>query len=146
MKLLFSVHHQVQTTLHRLSGWVLLGIRISLGLVFVQSGWAKFQNLDRVIQFFQDLQIPFAELQAPFVAGVEIFAGFLVLGGIFTPLAALPLIVIMVVAILTAKMEEVQSLTDLLSFSEFGFVLLLLILATFGPGPFSFDSRKKKRA
>nr|HNI57421.1 DoxX family protein [Elusimicrobiota bacterium] len=65
--------------------------RITLGFIFVQSGWGKLHHLDKVTEFFRALGIPAPGLQAPFVATVELAAGGLVLVGFFTRLAALPL-------------------------------------------------------
>src|SRR4051794_7388777 len=76
--------------------------RVAIGYVFIQSGWGKLHHLDKVIQFFTSLGIPAPQLQAPFVAGVELVGGVLVLGGLFTRVASVPLIGTMVVAILTA--------------------------------------------
>jgi hypothetical protein len=43
--------------------------RITIGAVFIESGWGKLHNLPKVIDFFHSLGIPYAEVQAPFVAG-----------------------------------------------------------------------------
>jgi putative oxidoreductase len=63
----------------------------------------------------------------------------LILLGLFTRLAAIPLIVVMIVAIATAKRSEIGGLSDLLGFVEMLYIVLLSWLATAGPGPFSLD-------
>lgn len=60
--------------------------RLALGWVFVQSGWGKLHNLENAIGYFDSLGIPATHLQAPFVAGVELVGGVLLLG--FGTLAA----------------------------------------------------------
>jgi putative oxidoreductase len=59
---------------------------------------------------------------------------------VFTRLAAVPLIIVMVVAVLTAKWPEVDSLETLLGFDEVAYLALFLWLAVAGPGPMSIDS------
>src|SRR5882672_10449969 len=82
--------------------------RLALGVVFVQTGWGKLHSLDQVTAFFQSLGIPGAAVQAPFVAGVEFVGGLLLIAGLATRLAAVPLAGTMVVAILTAQLKNVH--------------------------------------
>ena len=113
--------------------------RFVIGSVFIQAGWGKLHNLSHVIEFFKSLGIPAAGIQAPFVASVELVCGALVLLGMFTRLAALPLIGTMIVAILTAKLKEFAVPLDLFGAQEFDYIVLLVLLFVFGPGPISFD-------
>lgn len=113
--------------------------RAILGFIFVQSGWGKFQHLDRVVEFFSSLGIPAAKLQAPFVAGVELVCGGLVLLGLATRVASVPLIGTMVVAIITAKWNDVHEVADLFGMSEFLYIVLLLWLILKGAGLLSVD-------
>ncbi len=113
--------------------------RISIGYIFLQSGWGKLQHLDKVIAFFTSLGIPAANIQAPFVAGVELVGGTLVLIGLLTRVASVPLIGTMVVAILTAKRGDIHELSDLLFMPEFLFIILLLGLIVKGAGVVSVD-------
>jgi putative oxidoreductase len=114
--------------------------RIVIGWIFVQSGWGKLHNLDHVVQFFRDLGIPAPELQAPFVAATEFTCGALVLAGLATRLAALPLIGVMAVALTTALRDRIGELSDLFGLAEFLYVLLLATLVVLGAGPLSLDA------
>jgi putative oxidoreductase len=87
-----------------------------------------------VIQLFTDLGIPMPHLQAPFVAVVELVGGLLLLTGLLTRLAAVPLMGTMVVALLTAQREQTHNLGDLFGTVEFLYLSLLLWLAIAGPG------------
>src|SRR5476649_2921846 len=111
--------------------------RISIGLIFLQSGWGKLHHLDKVVQFFTSLGIPAPQIQAPFVAGVELGCGALVLAGLFTRVASVPLIGTMVVAILTAKFKDVAELSDFFSLSEYLYIVLPLWLIVNGAGAVS---------
>lgn len=123
----------------KLSPFALLIARFSVGWMFAQTGWGKLHNLEQVAQFFQSLGIPFANLQAPFVASVEFVCGVMILAGLFTRLASIPLMATMVVAIITAKSGDLARVVDLFTLSEY---LLILVLAWFfvsGAGRLSID-------
>jgi putative oxidoreductase len=113
--------------------------RICIGWIFIQSGWGKWHHLDKVVQFFTSLGIPAPQIQAPFVATVELVGGTLVLFGLLTRVASFPLIGTMVVAILTAKRGDIHELGDLLFMPEFLFIVLLLWLIVKGAGFLSVD-------
>ena len=119
--------------------------RLTLGVVFIGTGWGKLHNLDKVIGFFMDLGIPAARFQAPFVSATELVCGSLILVGLFARLAALPLIVSMTVAILTAKLKEITGISDLFGTEEYLYILLLIGLFVYGAGPFSLDRFLCKR-
>lgn len=53
---------------------------------------------------FAKIGIPFPDVMGPFVGGVETVCGLLIVIGLFTRLAAFPLIVIMVVALISTKL------------------------------------------
>lgn len=124
---------------HRFSWLPPIVARVTLGVVFVESGWGKLHNLGDVTGFFAQLGIPAPHLMAPFVAGTELVAGALVLVGLMTRLATVPLMVTMVVAIVTAKAGDLSSISDLFGFSEFLYLGLLLYLGVSGAGALALD-------
>jgi putative oxidoreductase len=128
-----------------LSWLPLAAARLALGVVFVQSGWGKLHDLPRVVGYFASLGIPAPQLQAPFVAGVELAGGALLLAGLFTRVASVPLAATMVVALLTAKRADVASASDLFGTVEFLYLLLLGALAAFGGGALSLDALLVRR-
>jgi putative oxidoreductase len=137
MNTMRNLIHTVVDRLNWLPGFL---TRLTLGFIFIQSGWGKLTHLDKVVQFFTQLGIPAPTLQAPFVAGVEFICGLLMLLGLFTRLAAIPLIGTMVVAILTAKLPEVKDFSDFLTLSEYLLILLLVWMAIKGAGSVSLDA------
>jgi uncharacterized membrane protein YphA (DoxX/SURF4 family) len=79
-------------------------IRLAVGAVFLSEGIQKFLYAESLgVGRFEKMGFENAHFIAPFVGGFEILCGILVLIGWFTRLAALPLITIMVVAIVTTK-------------------------------------------
>jgi putative oxidoreductase len=128
-----------------------LVVRLSVGIEFFGSGLGKLEKLPGFIQYFRSLGIPFPELQAPFVACVELVCGSLVLIGLLTRPAALMLCGLMVVAIVTAAAPEhhiTASWHGLLEFfylPEWCLLLLLAWLVLAGPGRASLDARMGRR-
>jgi putative oxidoreductase len=122
--------------------------RLTIGWVFLQSGWGKLHDLPKVVGFFTELGIPAPQFQAPLAATAEFVCGALILIGLFTRVATLPLIVTMTTAILTAKRADIHELSDLFGMGEYLYICLLLWLGAYGAGPVSLDAvfaRKRER-
>jgi putative oxidoreductase len=113
--------------------------RLTVGTVFLQSGWGKLHNFPKVIDFFTTLGIPAPWFQAHLVATTEFVGGGLLILGLLTRLASIPLAVTMVVALLTAKRADIQEWTDLFGISEYLYIVLLSWLMTAGAGAVSLD-------
>lgn len=83
--------------------WAIL-VRLSLAFVFVLEGYQKLAFPDILGSGrFAKIGIPYAELMGPFVGVVELVCGALMLAGLFARVAAVPLIVVMLVAIVSTK-------------------------------------------
>ncbi len=121
-------------------GWLApLFARITVGWVFLWSGWGKLNNLSQVTENFVGWGIPFPHVLTPFVAGVEFFGGLFLLLGLLTRISAGALGIVMIVAIKSAKWGDVDSLETLLGFDEFEYLALFLWLAIAGPGKVALD-------
>jgi len=119
--------------------------RVTVGWVFATTGWGKLHNLQKVIDYFGDLGIPYPQFQAPFASANEFVCGVLVLLGLATRVASIPLIVVMLVAIRTAQWENVDSTAALLGLLEWSYVAIFAWLAIAGPGPVSIDALVARR-
>jgi putative oxidoreductase len=119
--------------------------RLSVGLLFLSTGWGKVHSLDKVTGFFLKLGIPAPGLNAVVVGYSELFCGALLVLGLFTRIATLPLIVSMVVAILTAKLPDIHGLFDLVGADEFTYLCVLMMLLIIGPGQLSLDALLVRR-
>jgi putative oxidoreductase len=113
--------------------------RVVIGVIFTGSGWGKLHHLAQVTEYFAGLGVPFPELQAPFVASTELLCGALVLVGLGTHLAALPLICVMSVALATALADQIDGLGSLFGLAEFLYIALLVGLVVRGAGALSLD-------
>lgn len=123
----------------RLDWFAPLLARVTVGVLFISTGWGKVHNLAKVAAFFAELHIPAPAIQATFVSYVELIGGALVLVGLFARWASLPLAGSMAVAILTAKANEVHDLPDLFGLVEWTYLVLFVWIALAGPGRASLD-------
>ena len=119
--------------------------RITIGWLFLQTGWGKVHNLPQITEYFRSLGIPAPELQAPLASFTELICGSLILVGLFTRLASVPLIITMIVATATAKKEAIHAVDDLFGIVEYLYIVILIYLGVGGPGPLSLDNLLVRR-
>jgi putative oxidoreductase len=125
-------------------------VRMIVGCVFLSEGIQKFVFSDSLgVGRFIKIGIPAPEIMAPFVGDVEIICGTLLLVGLFTQVAAIPLIIDMLVAISTTKIPILLEKGFWAMAHEarvdwcmlLGSVLLLIV----GSGPWSLDALSTRR-
>ena len=123
---------------------LLLLIRLFWGVQFLQTGWGKWQDIGPVSDYFQMLGIPSPAFNAYLTATIELVCGSFLAIGLAARLAALPLIITMIIAFLTAHYPSVVNLfndpQDFVCQLPFNFLLASLIVFCFGPGIFSIDA------
>jgi uncharacterized membrane protein YphA (DoxX/SURF4 family) len=130
------------------SGPVVL-IRMVVGWIFLSEGIQKFLFPAALgVGRFAKIGIPHPEILAPFVGGVEIVAGALVVLGLFTRFASLALLGVIGVALATTKVPMLaekgfwatahEARTDLAMLFCLGFLLWV------GAGPWSLDARAER--
>jgi putative oxidoreductase len=121
-------------------------IRLVVGVVFLSEGIQKFlfaeaQGAGR----FKKIGLPYYDFLGPFVGITEIICGFCVLIGLLTRLAAVPLIIIMLVAIYTTKLPMLEDggIWKMLHESRTDWAMLLcsIFLLIRGGGAFSVDKK-----
>ncbi len=121
----------------------LLAVRCYWGWAFFQTGKGKLVQHAAVTEFFTSLHIPLPGLNAWMAGATECFGGLLLLAGLASRVTAIPLIVTMVVAYLTADLEGVKNIfsePDKFTAAEpFLFLFAAVIVFVFGPGAFSLD-------
>jgi uncharacterized membrane protein YphA (DoxX/SURF4 family) len=125
-------------------------IRLMVGAVFLSEGIQKFLfPADIGAGRFAKIGLPSPEFLGPLVGGFEIACGALVLLGLFTRLAVIPLLTIMAVALYTTKLPLLlksgfwkmahEARTD------FSMVMGALFLLVVGAGAWSVDAWRNKR-
>lgn len=126
-------------------------IRLVVGGVFLSEGIQKFLFSNELgVGRFMKIGIPAPSVMAPFVGVVEIVCGLLVLLGLATRIAAVPLLVTMLVAIATTKVPILlkSGLWKMAHEARTDYAMLLgaLFLLIVGAGPLSMDGRRAPRA
>ena len=129
----------------RLDSVALLVVRLTVGVLFVSTGWGKVHNLASVVEYFGQLHIPAPAFNATLASWTELLGGSLLVLGLASRLAALPLMVTMTVALLTALLDKIHSLPDLFGQVEWTYLVLLLVVVVFGPGAASLDALVQSR-
>jgi uncharacterized membrane protein YphA (DoxX/SURF4 family) len=121
-------------------------IRLLVGAVFLSEGIQKFLFPAALgVGRFTKIGIPAPQFFAPFVGVVEIVCGTLLIVGLVTRLAAIPLMIDISVAIITTKIP-ILSTAGFWSMAheartDYCMLLGLLFLLLVGSGPFSIDRR-----
>jgi putative oxidoreductase len=127
----------------------LLLIRILVGWVFVSEGIQKFLFPAQLgVGRFEKIGIPSPHFMAPFVGTVEIVCGTLLVIGLFTRLAAVPLLAVISVAIATTKIPMIANsgMWSMLheARTDFSMLLGLVFLLITGAGTLSGDARRHR--
>lgn len=119
-------------------------IRLMVGAVFLSEGIQKFLFPDHLgAGRFMKIGLPMPDVLGPLVGPVEIACAALVLAGLFTRLAVIPLLIVMAVALATTKwpMLSAQGFWHMAheSRTDWSMTLGALFLAMAGAGPWSVD-------
>jgi putative oxidoreductase len=125
----------------------LLLIRILVGWVFVSEGIQKFLFPAQLgVGRFEKIGIPAPQFMAPFVGTVEIVCGTLLLIGLLTRWAVIPLLGVILVAIVTTKIPMLakNGVWAMLheARTDFSMLLGLVFLLITGAGTLSLDARR----
>src|SRR5690606_5605527 len=121
-------------------------IRLMVGAVFLSEGIQKFLFPGtRGAGRFEKIGIPEPEFFGLFVGSFELACGILILIGFLTRLATIPLIIIMIVALLTTKVEiySQNGIWEMMHASRTDWAMLLgsIFLLVRGGGNFSVDRK-----
>jgi putative oxidoreductase len=127
----------------------ILAVRLSVGGIFVMEGIKKFLFVEQWgAGRFARIGVPAPYAMGPLVGAVEIICGFLVLVGLRTAWASLPLLVVICTAIATTKIPiflkngfwpmEAEARTD------YSMLMGLIFLALAGSGCLSLDAGMSK--
>jgi len=124
-------------------------IRLLVGLVFLSGGIQKFLFPAALgVGRFEKIGIVFPHFFAPFVAVVEIVCGVLVVLGLLTKLAAIPLLSDICTAIATTKIPLLMKQGFWAAAHEartdFSMLLGLIFLLIAGGGPWALDALRQR--
>lgn len=127
--------------------WAALLLRILVGWVFLTEGIQKFLFPAALgVGRFTKIGIPWPHITAPFVGVVEISCGMLLMIGLITRFAAIPLLIDIGVAIATTKVPMLfhQGFWPAMHEGRTDFCMLLGLIAilSMGAGRISCDTRR----
>jgi putative oxidoreductase len=123
----------------------ILLIRISVGLIFFTQGILKYMDPKMGVLRFERIGFPHPYFTAHFAGTFEIICGLLVLLGLWTRLAAIPLLIVISTAIATTKIPELfhanQGFWFMVSDARADFAMLccLIFLIIAGGGPWALS-------
>ena len=127
--------------------WGILLLRVLVGWVFLSEGIQKFLFPASLgAGRFLKIGIVAPQFTGPFVGVVEIVCGTMLIVGFFTVLATLPLLIDILVAIATTKLNSLakqgfwSTMHD--GRTDFCMQLGLIAIALLGPGSLSLDARR----
>jgi putative oxidoreductase len=123
---------------------LLLAVRLYWGWQFFQTGLGKLTSIEKVVDFFTNLGIPFPAFNAYMVGSLECIGGALLFLGLGSRIIALPLTFNMLVAYVTADREALFSIFSdpgkFYAADPFTFFFASLLILVFGPGKISLDA------
>lgn len=134
-------------------GFFALPLRLAVGYGFLEHGYAKLaRGPDVFIGILHAIGMPFAFFLGWATILIEVIGGLLILLGALVPLASLPMIVVLLVAIVTVHLPNGFSSIKLLAYDASGahfgqpgyetdllYLAALLALCFGGAGPLSLD-------
>jgi putative oxidoreductase len=123
----------------------ILLIRLAVGLIFFSQGILKFTDPHMGVQRFERIGFTHPGFTAHFVGAFEIVCGFLIVIGLVTRVAAIPLLIVILAAIATTKIPELYrpgqgfwfAVSD--ARTDFAMTMSLLFLLVVGAGGWSVD-------
>ena len=133
--------------------WYAVPLRLIVGYGFIEHGYAKLsRGADGFIAILHAIGTPFADIFGWATILVEIVGGLLILFGAFAPVAAAPMIIVLLVAIFTVHLPNGFSSIKLMSYDSAGahfgqpgyetdllYLAGLVALCVGGAGPLSVD-------
>jgi putative oxidoreductase len=152
------MRHAIQSAVEtlRAAEWIpITAARVLIGIFFAISGGTKLlvpAQFTLMEQTIAQSHIPFPHASAFFVSLVEFACGIGLAFGLLTPVCALLLVVVMIVAVATNRIQSIQAsgllawLDDFLYLPEVLYVIILVWLIVSGPGRYSIDGLIARRA
>ena len=124
-------------------------IRLAVGLIFFTQGILKYIDPAMGVNRFTRIGFSHPYFTAHFVGTFEIICGLLVLLGLWTRAAAVPLLIVILTAIATTKIPELsranQGFWYMVSDARTDFAMLcsLIFLILMSGGAWSLDARRR---
>jgi putative oxidoreductase len=133
--------------------WAAIPLRLIVGFGFIQHGYVKLaRGPENFANILHAMGMPFPHLLSLATIAVELGGGLFTLSGALLPLAAIPMIAVLLVATVTVHLPNGFSSIKLMSYDAAGahfgqpgyetdllYIAGIAALCIVGPGPFSID-------
>ena len=125
-------------------------IRLAVGLIFFTQGILKYSDPNMGVIRFTRIGFPHPYFTARFVGTFEIVCGLLLLIGLWTRAAAIPLLIVICTAIATTKLPELSRANQGFWFmvsdarTDFAMLCSLLFLLAVGGGAWSVGAPERR--
>lgn len=120
-------------------------LRLVFGWFWLETGWAKLHNLEFFAGRFVEWGIPWPMLSASVSGATDLIGGALLILGLGTRLAAIPMIINMLVALAVVVLPTISTVNEFVELDEVLYVCVLFWLLMAGPGKASLDHLLARR-
>ena len=120
-------------------------LRLVFGWFWLETGWAKLHNLEFFAGRFVEWGIPWPMLSATVSGATDLIGGALLIIGLGTRLAAIPMIINMLVALAVVVLPTITTFNEFVELDEVLYVCVLFWLLMAGPGKASLDHLLARR-
>lgn len=142
--------HKISQALIRMMSYfqdlALFAMRLTLALGFYKPAVSKLYNFPAIVEWFaNDLHLPYPYLNALFATATEALGVIFMVLGFKTRFIAIPMMVIMVIAITTVHLPNGFSAANNGFEIPFYYLIMLALIVTTGPGKYSLDETFLKK-
>jgi len=121
-------------------------VRLAVGVIFLTQGILKYIDPKMGVVRFTRIGFPHPAFTAHFVGAFEVVCGTMVLGGLFTRIVSIPLLIVILTAIATTKIPELFNPAQGFWFmvsdarTDFAMTMCLIFLILKGGGVWSIGA------
>ncbi|MCC6643725.1 DoxX family protein [Candidatus Peregrinibacteria bacterium] len=130
----------MKTNCEAFTPYTKLLLRLMLGVIFIYAGWGKINNIPMVEGMLTGLSIPFPAIMAWVLAIAELVCGALLVLGLWTCFATIPVMFSIAVAFFTLHLPK-EGLMGMGSLYVALIFFSLLHISASGPGKISLDHK-----
>lgn len=147
MKLIKKIYKSYLSIANNMQSLVLLFMRLILAYGFYKPATMKLNNIEGIASWFEDMGLPFPLLNTYMATGTEVLGFILLVIGFGVRVIAIPLVIVMLVAIKTVHWGNGFDAGDNGFEIPLYYIVMLLVLIAQGAGKISLDyflNKKKK--
>ena len=140
-----TIYNNYVSTVQKLDSLALFFLRVILAYGFYEPAMTKVKNVSGIAEWFAGMNYPLPYLNAYLATATEVLGVVLLVLGLGTRIIAIPLIIVMLVAIFTVHIGNGFSAGDNGFEIPVYYLLMLFTLIAFGSGKYSIDQLIKKK-